>query len=538
MQHHYEDTKDAQGHVTQLQRLLQRGSEQSDSARSLGESLVPFLLALVEACWFNGILIGLAGVDFLQTNTALLPFWGPPLLLCAALWLFQRVLRKEASSEEAEGQPENSVRTSSGFGPLFGVLALLDLVLIWLHIYAGANFLLDPRWLLAFVSDVLSLNEHFYQALAVVVITAYFCWRSTRLAQISLEPGHVRRQMWVGLLILLAAILLRAGHGRTSGSLDDLVLVLLIPIFLYLALSAHALARISFIRRAHPFGLEGNVAAQERAVLSIIGGVGLVLLALTLLGGLFSSAFFNSLQPAWQALSTIYGWFVFGLSWLLAWISTPIFWLLTWLASLASHHAAAPLPPVTKGPVAPLRPLAPTSPGIVLATRLLLPVLIFLGMTLLLWFALRRRKRLRITRNRASGDVHVSVWSWALFWRQLKAFWAALFGKRDADSDSAENAEGVEDLPAEPAARTIREIYRALLKKAATIGYVRRRNETPREFQQRLNQLATTSNEPQLGLLTDAYTLTRYGGSAPDEYDLSSARRSWDELAQKWETPL
>ncbi|HEY3993116.1 MAG TPA: DUF4129 domain-containing protein, partial [Ktedonobacteraceae bacterium] len=81
------------------------------------------------------------------------------------------------------------------------------------------------------------------------------------------------------------------------------------------------------------------------------------------------------------------------------------------------------------------------------------------------------------------------------------------------------------------------EIYRALLKKAASIGYVRRRNETPHEFQQRLNRLHPSSNEPQLGSITEAYTLTRYGGNAPSEFDLASTRRSWDELKQKWETP-
>ena len=520
---------------TQLQRLLQR-TDQIDGTRSLGEALVPFFLAVVEACWFNGVLIGLAGVDFLHTNTALLPFWGPPVLLCATLWLFQRVLRQEASSAELGKDQE---RRTTSFGLLFGVLALLTIGLIWLHIYAGTNFLLDPRWLLTFASDFLSLNEHFYQALAIVIVAIYFCWRGTRLAQTTIEPAHVWRQMWVGLLILLAAILLRAGQGKTSGSLDDIVLVLLLPIFLYCSLSAHALARISFVRRSHPFGLEGSIAVQERAMLSVIGGMGLVMLVLTLLGGIFfSTAFFSSLQPAWQTLGTVYGWLVGGLSLLLAWIATPFFWLFTWLASLA-HHTPQTLKLPSSGPTKNILPpvVSATSPGIVLATRFLLPFLLLLGLILLLWFALRRRKHLRIIRNRASGDVHESVWSWLLFWSQFKAFWAALFGRKSAQDAGEEDTQNADDLSTEPAARTVREIYRALLKRAATIGYVRRRHETPHEFGIRLNGTDASHNEPQLSLLTEAYTLTRYGGSVPDEYDLALARRSWEELQQKWETP-
>lgn len=524
--------------ATQLQRLLQR-SGQIDATRSLGEALVPFFLALVEACWFEGMLIGLAGVDFLHTNVALLPFWGPPLLLCTALWLFQRVLRQEAIAEEAGArEQEQSTRSPAGVGLLCGVLALLAIGLIWLRIYSGTNFLLDPRWLLSFMNDLFLLNGHFYQALALVSITVYFCWRGTRLAQLKIEPGHIGRQMWIGLLVLLASILLRAGRGKINGNFDDLVLIVLIPAFLYFALSAHALARISFVRHAHPFGLEGSIATQERAILSIVGSVGLILLVLTLLGGaLFSAAFFSSLQPTWQALSAAYSWFANILSLVIAWILSPIFWLATWLFTFTKNQRttppSAPAPSPTGQPH--LRPAV--TPGIIFATEVILPFLLLLGLMLLVWFALRRRKRLRIARNRASGDVHESVWSWMLFWSQLKAFWAALFRRRsapDADDGLTQSAEG---LSTEPAVRTIREMYRALLKKAATIGYVRRRHETPLEFQQRLNQTRAASNEPQLSQLTEAYALTRYGGDIPDEFDLASVRRDWEALERKWEEP-
>jgi hypothetical protein len=544
MQQKYEEhdsrvSEETPRYTPQLQRLLQR-SEQIEGARSLGEALVPFFLALVEACWFEGILLGLAGLDFLQTRTALLPFWGPPLLLCVSLWLFLRVLYREAALSETAttDQREQGTRPPAGFGLLLSTLALLALVLIWLHIYAVSNFLLDPRWLLAFANDLLSLNAHFYQALAIVAMTVYFCWRGSRLAQTAIEPGHVWRQMWAGLAILLAVILVRAGLGRTSDNVDTIVLVLLPPAFLYFALSAHALARISFVRRSHPFGLEGNIVAQERAVLSIIGGVGLVLFVVTLLGGaLFSAAFFNSLHPAWQAFAAIYDWLTRLISLVLSWIALPIFWLITWLASLLPRqHDKPALPTSNAGKLSPLAPLSPVSPGLVLVSRILLPLLIVFILILVLFFIARRRKQLRIRRNRASGDVHESVWSWSLFWLQLKAFLATLFRRKQASGENAADARDTDEASATPAARTIRELYRALLQKATSLGYVRRRHETPREFQQRLDELHPTNNEPQLGLITEAYSFTRYGGNAPDAFDLARAQRAWDELRQKWES--
>lgn len=305
--------------------------------RSLGEYFLPFFLAAMETCWFNAILIGFAGLNFLHSSSALLPFWGPPLLLFASIWLFRRALQKEAATtgEPTEDEGERSGLRMPGLRLMFSVLALLAFGLIWLHIYSPAHFLLDPAWLLAFVEDLLTLNTNFYQALTIIAIAIYFCWRGMKLATFNVEPEHVFRQLWVGLLVLLAAILLRANYASTGGNADDVVLVLLIPIFLYLALSAHALARIIFIRRNHPFGLQGSTIAQERAMLSIITGVGLVLLALTILGAtVLSPAFFHSLQPAWQFVGGVYSWLLNGFTQLVIWILTPFFWLASWFFGL------------------------------------------------------------------------------------------------------------------------------------------------------------------------------------------------------------
>src|SRR5579885_3349955 len=110
---------------------------------SLGEYFLPVLLALMEACWLNAILIGLAGLDFLHSSSALLPFWGPPLLLCVSLWLFRRALQQEMqmAQEKSDDGNEKNPLALPGLRLLFSLLALLTVGLIWLHIYSATHFL-------------------------------------------------------------------------------------------------------------------------------------------------------------------------------------------------------------------------------------------------------------------------------------------------------------------------------------------------------------------------------------------------------------
>ncbi len=535
----YPELENPSPYVTPWQWLQGRRRGDDTTITSLGEFFLPFFLAAMEACWFNAILIGLAGLDFLHSGSALLPFWGPPLLLFTAIWLFRRSLQRDTATADDSGVEKNLLAVP-GLGLMFVVLAILTLLLIWLHIYSAHYFLLDPGWLLAFGNDLFALNSSFYQALALVVITGYFCWRCIRLAQMTVEPGHVFRQLWVGLLILLIAVLLRAGQAR-SGNADDMVLVLLVPIFLYVALSTHALARITFIRREHPVGLEGSVNSQERAMLSVITAVGLVLLVLTILGGtLFSPSFFTSVQPFWKLVGSGYDLLVKGLSQLIVWITTPLFWLYTWLTQHFRGVQPKVTPPSSVAQKAPRQfpPVSPVSPGAILAAKILIPVLILAILTLILYLALRRRKHLRIVRARKGGDIHESVWSWQLFWSQVGAFFLSilrwLFPKQALTGE--ERTQQAEELALPPNIRTIREIYRALLNKASTRGHIRKRDETPHEFRQRLN-VYEPQNEPQLGLITEAYALTRYGGASPNEGELEMVRRLWNELEQKWEIP-
>jgi hypothetical protein len=71
------------------------------------------------------------------------------------------------------------------------------------------------------------------------------------------------------------------------------------------------------------------------------------------------------------------------------------------------------------------------------------------------------------------------------------------------------------------------------LKKAAYRGYGRKKDETPYEFKQRLDDKVPLA-EPQLEVITEAYALTRYGGNVPDEAEVAHIRGVWAQLDQKW----
>ena len=91
----------------------------------------------------------------------------------------------------------------------------------------------------------------------------------------------------------------------------------------------------------------------------------------------------------------------------------------------------------------------------------------------------------------------------------------------------------IEEIKGEPAARSIREIYRAFLRKATRHGYPRKRFETPFELKQRIDEKVPLT-EPHLELITEAYAFTRYGGEVPDEAQLAQIRENWVELDRKW----
>lgn len=517
--------------------LLSLYATEEQERPTIGTLLIPFLFAAMEACWIDAVFLGLATLGLFQNHNPLMPLWTPFLVIAGSQWLyshlFLRAARKAGDGGAAEDIPDFSI--APWFAPLLTVVILLS---IWFSIYEPTAFVLDPRWLLALLNDMLLLNVHAYQSLVIIVLCVYFCWRGIRLSGREYEPSQIFGTMRIGAGVILAVILVRAASASAGTVLNnEVTLLLLIPIFLYLGLSAHALARINFVRHSHVLDTETNVDAQERAVLFIIGTLGLVLLVAAWIADTIGDpALLSQTQQLFQWVGVVYGWLIAAFGVLAVIVTAPLFWLLSWWESLFPPK----LPPAQsgqggyRGPKNPSH-IQPIPPFLLPIIEVLLPLALVAVAIFLLRLVLRKRRRVRIRVSRRVEEIHESVWSWQLFLAQLRAlllaFWQRFFPPRTVAPEEQAIAD---ERDASPAVRTIREMYRAMLKRASLRGYTRLRVETPYEYQQRLDGRTPLASQ-HIAPITDAYTAIRYGDMVPDEAEVARVRGEWQALEREWQ---
>jgi hypothetical protein len=503
---------------------------------SIGEFLLPYLLGAMQACWIAAILIGLASAGLFESSESLIPLWAPFVLILGSLFLFHYLGLRTAkkTSNDTNDSVKVAIPETTLFFILIGILALF---FVWLQIYSQTAFILDPNWLLTMFNDVLLLNGHFYEAIIILGLACLLGWLGIRLINRHVEPFDVFRALCLGLGVFIVVIILRTGQASAGAVIhNNAVLLLLIPLFLFLSLMAHALARVVFVRKSHPAGLQGSVVAQERAIMMLIGLLGLAILFIALLiGGTTNSALLANFQHVLALLGVVYSWLVEIVAAIIVIVVTPIFWLI----SLVHPSTQLPKAPKVHRVQSTANPtiitLQNTFAHILLPIlSIVLPILLIVLMVILIRWTLHRRQRMRKRVNRRNQDIHESLWSWSLFWMQLRSIVRALFARFiHHDTTTEDSVVVTQEIKGEPAARSIREIYRALLKKAADRGYPRKRFETPYEFKQRLDEKVPLA-EPQLEVITEAYAFTRYGGDIPDEAQLAQVRSNWVELDQKW----
>jgi Domain of unknown function (DUF4129) len=502
---------------------------------SIGEFILPYLLGVMQACWIAAILIGLASTHLFASSETLIPLWSPFFIISASLFLFYYLGLR--TSKKATFEINNSVvrvviPETTVFLMLIGALSLF---FVWLYLYTQIAFIFDPNWLLSLVRDILLLDANFYTTVCIIILTYLLGWLGIRLINRNVEPSDVFRALCTGLGVFIVVVILRTGQASAI-LLDDTALLLLIPLFLFLALMAHALARVVFIRKSHPSGLQGSIVAQERAIILLIGVLGLAFLLIALLiGGTINPASLANVQYVLAILREAYNWLVGIIAAILVIPVIPIFWLISLLPRPTQPSKVTRLhqvqntvkPDISAWQITFVHTIIPI-------LSIILPILFISLMTILMRWTLRRRQRVRKRVNRHNQDVHESVWTWPLFWMQLRSMVLALFARFiHRDTTNEDGVIVIEEIKGEPAVRNIREIYRALLKKAARHGYPRKRFETPYEFKQRLDEKVPLI-EPQLKVITEAYAFTRYGGSVPDEAQLAQVRSNWLVLDQKW----
>ncbi len=529
--------EDAQGISTAVHWLKEWIFAPEDpTISSIGEFLLPYLLGVMQACWITAILIGLASAGIFESPESLIPLWAPFILIPGSLLLFHYLgLRTE---KKTTGEKDSDVKVVIPETALFFILiGVLSMFFVWLQIYSQTAFIFDPKWILALFNDVLLLNGYFYESVSIIGLSCLLGWLGIRLINRHVEPFDVLRALYLGLGVFIVVIILRTGQASAGAIIhNNVVLLLLLPLFLYLSLTAHALARVVFIRKSHPAGLQGSVVAQERAILMLIGSLGLAFLLIALLiGGTTNSAFLANFEHVLALLGAVYNWLVGIVAAIIVILVTPIFWLISLLhpsTHLPKVRIFHPVQSTAKPAINTLQ--ATFAHFIIPILSIVLPIIFIVLVVLLIRWTLRRRRRVLKRVNRRNQDIHESLWSWALFWTQLRALLHVLLARFiHRDTTTEDGVVVMEEIKGEPAARSIREIYRAFLKKADRRGYPRKRFETPYEFKQRLDEKVPLA-EPQLEVITEAYAFTRYGGDVPDEAQLKQVRSNWVELDQKW----
>ncbi|WP_052887380.1 DUF4129 domain-containing protein [Thermogemmatispora carboxidivorans] len=528
-------------------RRLSQSTAYLPGVRTTGERLIAYLCLALEVCALAAWLQALAELHFLMSPFPLLPLWALFPLAAAPLWLTRwselRLVRRTPPLDEFDrpGEP------LPGRGLIVGLLIASTLYFCWLDNYAAAFPLYHPAWLLALGNDLLALRPAAYRCVAILLCTALLVWRGAKRARQEAEPALVRWAFIGSGLLLLLAMLIHLGHGSDADqslvSAGTVVFFLLIPLFIYCALLAQALAQGIAERRLHPFGLEGSAQEQEQAILLLFLGLGLLIVLLSLaVAALAGASLFEVLRRGLAFLSMPYDWLVRGLAQLIVWLLTPLVWLLQALHFQTSELVIHP----PRGPGQPdVRPPgedASLPVGLLLVSRLLVLLVLFLivaGCVRLIGRTLRQR-RVRLYERGELEERHESLWSTALFWHQIWELLQILPKKlRDALIHGQQSVEARWLLrrgtrhAATRSLASMRAIYRAFLEEAQQQGYPRLPSETPLEYRQRL-EARTPLADPRLGLLTGAYLASRYGGQEPGAARMAQLRACWEEVRNRW----
>jgi hypothetical protein len=481
---------------------------QSTTAASLGELLTPLLLLVGEVCVGYAVLLSLAiTLGFAGENYPIVPFWG--LLSIMAIFYIMATLFHRGRNVWLRNilEPLSWVLVCAGFALFF----------VWYNNYAQSTTLFSIDWLLAafhtfipvstmsaqMVADAIQVNiAPAVQIIMLPILAGFCCWRAYRLKNKQITSTNIDNLFkWGSCVLTLTIIIFLARFIAHATTISPQIPAWLCTAFFTCVLTARALTNASYMRRFHHAGLWGSAVSQESIIWVSMSVLGLIAILCALLFGtvpaISQASSKRHLRPGGHLVKIPAG---------LKSQNIPFNWLILVLCILA--------------------------------------IAIVLGY--LFWRRYRRlqqiswRTKKKDKEMRESEEIHESLFNWSLFLEQLKALLLGLLASLSRKKRGGTNSKQreIDDiLLAEPAVRSMREVYRALLKQAASMGHTRAKDETPYEFRERLHA-AEPSIAPEIELITEAYVQARYSGKQPGEADISRVRALWTALRDKWAKPI
>ncbi|WP_162005043.1 DUF4129 domain-containing protein [Dictyobacter vulcani] len=429
--------------------------------------------------------------------------------------------------DQALNSRRNIFRYLQSGGLALFIQCISVLCIIWASLYSQTTPLWNPVWVGDLLTDIVQLDNTFLPIVGIILVCCIFCYRGIHIARYMLEPGQIMRGVLTGGVILVCVNLLPPASTN-----EEVYLLLLILLFFSFALLARALAYAIFMRQEHLIGLQGSKSTQDRLIMSTVGLICLAFAVVALiLGVTINPTLLAALQQFLSPVGKVYD----GIAYAIAWIMTM---LVAWIP--LDPHFKLPLPKLrrTRPPVVPPAHQQTQVPAQIqsLASMISIVLLIVL-IVVFIWVSVIIIRRILNMKRKAgktvNADLHESLWSWQLFWTQIKAMLLALW-RRWRRPEEAVATPLVDNTDAEETAvrRDVRAIYRAFLQWSAGRGYARQRDETPFEFKQRLG-LPLVSYEPEMQVVTEVYTATRYGQALPDDAEVERMQQNWISLQRK-----
>ncbi len=454
--------------------------------------MLPFARTAMEYCWLYPWLVVIGG--------ALYGSDGP---LLSAGWTLLLLLGGQAAVRpmlDRGGSLPRSRAILVGAGVVIGFLAIharhYPTVPVW-----------SPEWIGALLQAAHNVIPDVPKPVFGALLAACLWWRGLVLGAREVNAPEIESAYKIGVGMIVLYFLAAAVYSDTRAfDAAGRTLPGSLPAFFFLGLSALALARLGTIwDRGQP---DERAHFPARAwILLIIGIVGLILLAASMMAGLAAADVLTYvgilLRPVLPVLEVLFLvlFFVAGIVVRIA-------------IAILSHLPRRPLPQTGTPPsgiddlIRRLRDLN-MNPQVVEGARwgmvftVLLLLVIGMALTIVL---LRRRER------QPDEDEHESVWSAREAFKGLAGLLLRLRRRRPAAGESAV-----------PEAKAIRLIYRELLALGAGIGAPRPTWATPREHDPRLRRVFSEAADA-VGWLTVAYEQVRYGTWRPTPADVHQAQ--------------